>query len=211
MLRPSLPAGMSTGPSASAGRPGTRSTASPTVARSSASSARLGPSAGDRRPATTPSVWPRSGCATCSTRPGAARCRVSSGRAPPSPTPRRVPALHRARPRTQALHRAGLPLARQRADPAQARASCAGGRHDRACRGVARSDDRKASTRRKALVLLHGIFQRATKVYGLADQPRQPTSRSRRRAAAATSTSSRPEEVWALVRAAAPSRTRRSS
>jgi integrase len=60
----------------------------------------------------------------------------------------------------------------------------------------------KPSTRRKALVLLHGIFQRARKVYGLpvnpvADIEKPPLQRS------GDIDVFSPEEVWALVRAAA--------
>ena len=51
--------------------------------------------------------------------------------------------------------------------------------------------DRSSSTRTKSLVLMHGIFQRARKLYGLR-VTRPPTSTSRRRAGAATSRSSRP-------------------
>ena len=59
----------------------------------------------------------------------------------------------------------------------------------------------KPSTRRKALVLLHGIFQRARKVYGLpinpaADIEKPPLQRS------VDIDVFSPEEVWALVRAA---------
>jgi integrase len=59
----------------------------------------------------------------------------------------------------------------------------------------------KPSTRRKALVLLHGIFQRARKVYALpinpvADIEKPPLQRSTDIEVFS------PEEVWALVRAA---------
>ena len=64
------------------------------------------------------------------------------------------------------------------------------------------SMDRSASTRTKALVLLHGIFKRARKVYDLptnpvADVERPPMSRS------GDIEVFSPEEVMALVRAAA--------
>lgn len=60
----------------------------------------------------------------------------------------------------------------------------------------------KPSTRRKALVLLHGIFQRARKVYGLpinpvADIEKPPLQQS------GDIDVFTPEEVWALVRSAA--------
>jgi integrase len=62
--------------------------------------------------------------------------------------------------------------------------------------------ERSASTRTKALVLLHGIFQRARKVWGLpvnpvADVEKPPLTRS------GDIDVFSPEEVWALVRAAA--------
>ena len=61
--------------------------------------------------------------------------------------------------------------------------------------------ERSASTRLKALVLLHGIFQRARKVWGLAANPvadveKPPLGRS------GDIDVFSPEEVWALVRAA---------
>jgi integrase len=61
--------------------------------------------------------------------------------------------------------------------------------------------ERKPSTRTKALVLLHGIFQRAKKVYGLpvnpvADVEKPPQTRS------GDIEVFSPEEVWALARAA---------
>ncbi len=61
--------------------------------------------------------------------------------------------------------------------------------------------DRKASTRTKALVVLHGVFQRARKVYKLPANPvtdveKPPQSRS------GDIDVFSPEEVWALVRAA---------
>jgi integrase len=64
------------------------------------------------------------------------------------------------------------------------------------------SVERAASTRIKALVLMHGIFQRARKVWGLSSNPaaeveRPPLSRS------GDIQVFSPEEVWALVRAAA--------
>jgi integrase len=63
------------------------------------------------------------------------------------------------------------------------------------------SVQRSASTRLKSLVLLHGIFQRAKKVWGLpvnpvADVERPPLPRS------GDIQVFSPEEVWALVRAA---------
>lgn len=61
--------------------------------------------------------------------------------------------------------------------------------------------DRSASTRRLALVLIHGIFKRAMKVWGLPTNPaaaveKPPISRSGDLEVFS------PEEVWALVRAA---------
>jgi integrase len=63
------------------------------------------------------------------------------------------------------------------------------------------SMERSAGTRTKALVLLHGIFQRARKVWGLpvnpvADVEKPPNERS------GDIEVFSPEEVWALVRAA---------
>jgi integrase len=63
------------------------------------------------------------------------------------------------------------------------------------------ASDRKASTHRKALVILHGIFQRAKKIHKLAVNPvsdveKPPQSRS------GDIEVFSPEEVWALVRAA---------
>ena len=62
-------------------------------------------------------------------------------------------------------------------------------------------DERQPSTRRKALVLLHGIFQRARRVHGLpgnpvADVEKPPLTRG------ADIEVFSPEEVWSLVRAA---------
>jgi len=61
--------------------------------------------------------------------------------------------------------------------------------------------DRAASTRTKVLVLLHGIYERARKVYGLAINPvsdvEKPSARRRTDIAVFS-----PEEVYALVRAA---------
>ena len=117
--------------------------------------------------------------ATCSTRRVAARCRASCEPARRCRRDGGVPALYRARPRAQALDRAGLPLDRQRAAPPHVWADALGGRDERARRALARRIDCKASTRKKALVILHGVFQRARKVYKL------PPTLGRRREAAA--------------------------
>jgi integrase len=62
-------------------------------------------------------------------------------------------------------------------------------------------NERKASTRTKALVLLQGIFKRATKVYGLPANPATEVERPPLRRSGNIDVFS-PEEVWALVRAA---------
>lgn len=59
----------------------------------------------------------------------------------------------------------------------------------------------KPSTRRKALVLLHGIFQRARKVYGLPTNPAADIEKPPLQRSGDIDVFS-PEEVWALVRAA---------
>jgi integrase len=61
--------------------------------------------------------------------------------------------------------------------------------------------ERKPSTRRKALVLLHGIFQRARKVHGLPGNPVADVEKPPLTRAADIEVFS-PEEVWSLVRAA---------
>ena len=99
-------------------------------------------------PAWTGRGRPAGGLPDKAPRPGAARRHARPGSQGHAPRPRqdrnhgsggggRVPALHRARPRTQALDREGLPLADQRPDPARARRAPHRGRHDRAGRGVA--------------------------------------------------------------------------
>jgi integrase len=60
----------------------------------------------------------------------------------------------------------------------------------------------KPSTRRKALVLLHGIFQRALKVYGLPINPVADIEKPPLQQSGDIDVFS-PEEIWALVRAAA--------
>jgi integrase len=61
--------------------------------------------------------------------------------------------------------------------------------------------ERKPSTRTKALVLLHGIFQRARKVYGLPSNPVADVEKPPQTRSGDIEVFS-PEEVWALVRAA---------
>jgi integrase len=61
---------------------------------------------------------------------------------------------------------------------------------------------RAASTRLKALVLMHGIFQRARKVWGLRVNPVDEVERPPLRRSGDIQVFS-PEEVWALVRASA--------
>ena len=61
--------------------------------------------------------------------------------------------------------------------------------------------DRASSTRVKALVLMHGIFQRARKVWSLPANPVADVEKSPLRASGDIKVFS-PEEVWALVRAA---------
>jgi integrase len=63
------------------------------------------------------------------------------------------------------------------------------------------SVERAASTRTKALVLLHGIFQRAKKVWGLPLNPVSEVEKPPLRRSGDIEVFS-PEEVWALVRAA---------
>src|ERR1700683_2313605 len=60
----------------------------------------------------------------------------------------------------------------------------------------------KPSTRRKALVLLHGIFQRARKIYGLPINPVADIEKPPLQQSGDIDVFS-PEEVWALVRASA--------
>ena len=132
-------AGMSFASSGAPGRPGTRSTACPTAGRSSARSDRRGPRAGVRRPATTRSGPPRSGCATCSTRRAAARCRARFRPARRSPT--RPPSSCATRAMTAALKpvdAARLPLDHRRAPAARVRRPPARGHHDRRDRALAR-------------------------------------------------------------------------
>ncbi len=62
--------------------------------------------------------------------------------------------------------------------------------------------ERKPSTRRKALVLLHGIFQRAMRVYGLPMNPVSDVEKPPQTRSGDIEVFS-PEEVWALARAAA--------
>jgi integrase len=62
--------------------------------------------------------------------------------------------------------------------------------------------DGKASSRTKALVILHGIFQRARKLHGLAVNPVRDVEKPPQRRSGDIEVFS-PEEVWALVRAAA--------
>jgi integrase len=61
--------------------------------------------------------------------------------------------------------------------------------------------DRASSTRVKALVLLHGIFQRARKVWSLPANPVADVEKPPLRASGEIEVFS-PEEVWSLVRAA---------
>ena len=61
--------------------------------------------------------------------------------------------------------------------------------------------DRASSTRVKALVLMHGIFQRARKVWSLPANPVADVEKPPLRASGDIQVFS-PEEVWALVRAA---------
>ena len=61
--------------------------------------------------------------------------------------------------------------------------------------------DKAASTRTKALVLMHGIFQRARKVYGLNVNPVADVEKPTQRRSGDIEVFS-PEEVMALVRAA---------
>jgi integrase len=61
--------------------------------------------------------------------------------------------------------------------------------------------ERKPSTRTKALVLLHGIFQRAKKVYGLPVNPVVEVEKPPQTRSGDIEVFS-PEEVWALARAA---------
>jgi integrase len=65
----------------------------------------------------------------------------------------------------------------------------------------ARASPRRAATRNKLLVELHGIFRRAQKLYGLRDNPAPASSRSRAPRRLDLQVYS-PEEIRALVRAA---------
>jgi integrase len=62
--------------------------------------------------------------------------------------------------------------------------------------------DCSAATRTKALVILHGIFQRARKLHGLRFNPTSEVEKPPQRRGADIEVFA-PEEVWALVRAAA--------
>ena len=76
--------------------------------------------------------------------------------------------------------------------------------HDRRDRGVARRLRGPAPrTRNKPLVLLHGILERARKVYGLPGNPVADVEKLPAARGAASIDVFSPEEVWALVRAAA--------
>ena len=62
--------------------------------------------------------------------------------------------------------------------------------------------ERSSSTRTKLLVMLHGIFARARKVYGLPSNPVADVEKPRNRRSGEIDVFS-PEEVRALMRAAA--------
>ena len=122
---------------------------------------------------------------------------------------RGVPALRRARPRAQALDGPGLPLdrRRRRSCPRSASMRSRTSRRERD-RGVARRDRRaRRAPATKALVLLHGIFERARKVCGL---PRNPVADVEKPplSAAATSRCSRPRRSGRSCARPPPSRTR---
>jgi len=70
--------------------------------------------------------------------------------------------------------------------------------------------DLAASTRTKTLVVMHGIFERARRRWGLPINP-WPTSKSHRPQTAAKSPSSHPTKSWPSSAPPRPSRTRRST
>ena len=112
----------------------------------------------------------------------------------------RVAAVGRARPRLQAVDARRLPLDfapdRSRLGRAPAR-----GRHAAAARAL--EDDDPGSNRnvQKRLVVLHGIFRRAMRVWGLPRNPVADVERPRVRVSSDVDAFS-PEEIHALVRAA---------
>ncbi len=148
---------------ASAAQSGTRSITCPMAANCSASSAPLGRGAAAHPRATSRSVSPKTGYATRSTRSAEASCPASSK--PDRRRGRRVPALHRVRPRTQALHHQGLPVAHQRPDPPPARRHAARGPHPRARGAMVRRAAREAELEAKDArrpARDHGGRQKAT-------------------------------------------------
>ena len=199
------------GSSGRAARSGTRSTGCPTAARSRRSSGPPGLSAGARPPATSRSGG--RGLAARGARRGAprARCRGWSGRARRSPTPRRSACATSSTTAAASRRRCGLPVDRAlQLLPAFGELALEDvtTASDRALAVV--DDRRAASTRTKALVLLHGIFQRARKVYGAAVEPGRGRREAAAERAAATSRCSRPRRSGRSSARRRPSRTRRS-
>ena len=195
---------------ASAARSGTPSTGCPTAARSSGRSARPGrarPTGGrllhQAHRGSLAARRARRSAARHASRPGQDRRDVRRGG-------RRVAALRRARPRPQALDDRRLP-----GDP---RAQLLPAFGEKPIESITTpmveswiaGVDRAPATRTKALVLMHGIFKRAKKVYGLplnpvAEVEKPPTRR------AATSRSSRSRRSWRWSARLPPSRTPRST
>ena len=127
--------------SASASRSGTRSTACPTGVRCRSESAPRGPGAAARRRATSPSAWPRTGSAMCSTALDGGRFRVSFAQA--------SPLARRPRSGCGTSRRSGAYISR-RLSPAVGVATAA---HLRcAADRVDHDDDRTMARRRRALL-----------------------------------------------------------
>ena len=197
------PAGTSFASSASAARCGTRSTGCLTAARSSARSGRRGPSAAGRRPATSRSARPRRGCATA--RPGAARHAAGHGAHRRDLRRRRgrVPALRRARPRRKPSTVRGYRSAIEAHLLPAFGSLRRRGRDDRGYRALDRDGRPLAPHAQQAARPASRDLRPGTEGLRPAAEPGRRGREVPAAAAAATSRSSRPEEVWALVRAAA--------
>ena len=199
---------------ASAGRSGTPSTASPPARQHQKLIGPAWTGRGRRRRATSRSAAPRIGCATgCSTDAQRAE-RLARGRAGGRDVRRGgrgVPALRRAGSRLQALDDPRLPLAAERPPAAGVRRRCA--IEDITEREIERwraglsghpqgRETLSNKTKNHQLVLMHAIFRRAVKLYGLPRNPLANVDRYRVRRSGDIEVFS-PEEVWSLVRAAA--------
>ena len=114
----------------------------------------------------------------------------------------RVPALHRARPRAQAVDGVGVSLGHRGSLAPGVRVEARRvGDHLGHRRWIATAD-RSLRTRNQLIVLLHWIFVRARKVYGLRPNPVAEVEKFPQRQSCDIEVYS-PEEVWALVRPAA--------